>query len=109
MKLTLILLVGLILNARAEGFSQKVTYSGDKVSIEKVFSTIKKQTGYGFFFQKELINLAKPVTINVVNEELSEVLNTVFKDQPLEFSIQNKTIVVSKKEVFFSKQWNIHN
>ena len=100
MKLTFILLVVLILNARAEGFSQKVTYSGDNVSIEKVFSTIKKQTGYGFFFQKELINLAKPVTINVVNEDLSDVLNTVFKDQPLEFSIQNKTILVSKREVF---------
>lgn len=99
MKLTFILLVVLILNVRAEGFSQKVTYSGDNVSIEKVFSTIKKQTGYGFFVRKELINLAKPVTINVVNEELSDVLNSVFKDQPLEFSIQNKTILVSKRKV----------
>src|SRR5690606_17461093 len=60
-------------------------------------STIKKQTGYGFFFQKELIRLAKPVTIHVVNEELSEVLITLFKDQPLDFSIKSKTILVSKK------------
>ena len=99
MKLTFILLFALIFNVQAEGYSQKVTYSGENVTIEKVFSSIKKQTGYGFFFQKELIRLAKPVTINAVNEDLSEVLNSVFKDQPLEFSIQNKTILVLKKTV----------
>ena len=99
MKLTFILLIALILNVRAEGYSQKVTYSGENVPIEKVFSTIKKQTGYGFFFQKELISLAKPVTINAVNEDLSDVLIALFKDQPLEFSIKNKTILVLKKTV----------
>jgi TonB-linked SusC/RagA family outer membrane protein len=97
MKLTFIFIIVLILNVRAEGFSQKVTFSGENVPIEKVFSTIKKQTGYGFFFQEELINLAKPVTINAVNEDLSEVLIIVFKGQPLEFSIKNKTILVFKK------------
>jgi TonB-linked SusC/RagA family outer membrane protein len=99
MKLTFILLLTLILNVRAEGYSQKVTYSGENVAIEKVFSSIKKQTGYGFFFQKELISLAKPVTINAVNEDLSEVLVALFKDQPLEFSIKNKTILVLKKTI----------
>ncbi len=99
MKLTFILLLALILNVRAEGYSQKVTYSGENVPIEKVFSTIKKQTGYGFFFQKELISLAKPVTISAVNEDLSDVLIALFKDQPLEFSIKNKTILVLKKTV----------
>ncbi|MES2872626.1 MAG: TonB-dependent receptor plug domain-containing protein [Bacteroidota bacterium] len=97
MKLTFILLVVLILNVRAESFSQKVTYRGENVPIEKVLSTIKKQTGYGFFFQKELISLAKPVTIDVVEEDLSNVLQAIFKDQPLEFSIKSKTILVSKK------------
>jgi TonB-linked SusC/RagA family outer membrane protein len=99
MKLTFIFLLALILNVRAEGYSQKVTYSGENVPIEKVFSTIKKQTGYGFFFQKELISLAKPVTINAVNEDLSDVLIALFKDQPLEFSIKNKTILVLKRAV----------
>ena len=97
MKLTFILLVVLILNASAEGFSQKVTYSGENVSLETVFTVIKKQTGYGFFFQEELFALAKPVTINASNEDLSKVLASVFKDQPLDFSIKNKTILVSKK------------
>lgn len=99
MKLTFILLTVLFLNVSAEGFSQKVTYSGENVSLEEVFSTIKKQTGYGFFFQEELVSLAKPVTISVVNEELSNVLISVFKNQPLEFSIKNKTIIVSIKTI----------
>lgn len=97
MKLTFILLLALILNASAEGFSQKVTFRGENVSLEKVFATIKKQTGYGFFFQEELFRIARPVTINVVDEDLSTVLVDVFKNQPLDFSIKNKTILISKK------------
>lgn len=99
MKLTFILLIVLILNASAESFSQKVTYSAENVSLETVFKVIKKQTGYGFFFQEELFALAKPVTINASNEELSTVLSNVFEDQPLDFSIKNKTILVSKKKI----------
>ncbi|MFZ4101671.1 MAG: hypothetical protein ACOYKR_06925, partial [Sphingobacterium thalpophilum] len=38
MKLTFILLVVLILNASAEGFSQKITYRGDNVTLETVFT-----------------------------------------------------------------------
>jgi TonB-dependent SusC/RagA subfamily outer membrane receptor len=99
MKLTFILLIVLILKASAEGFSQKVTYSGENVSLETVFTVIKKQTGYGFFFQEELFALAKPVTINASNEELSKVLVNVFKNQPLDFSIKNKTILVTKRAI----------
>lgn len=99
MKLTFILLFALILNVSAEGFSQKVTYSGENVSLEKIFASIKKQTGYGFFFQEELFSIARPVTINVVDEELSTVLTDVFKNQPLDFSIKNKTILISKKNL----------
>jgi len=99
MKLTFIFLFALILNVSAESFSQKVTYSGENVSLEKVFASIKKQTGYGFFFQEELYSIARPVTINVVDEELSTVLTDVFKNQPLDFSIKNKTILISKKNL----------
>ena len=99
MKLTFILIVVLILNASAEGFSQKVTYNAENVSLETVFTVIKKQTGYGFFFQEELFALSKPVTINASNEDLSKVLMHVFKNQPLDFNIKNKTILVSKKVI----------
>jgi hypothetical protein len=109
MKLTLILLVVLILNASAEGFSQKVTYSAENVSLETVFTVIKKQTGYGFFFQEELFALSKPVTINASNEDLSKVLINVFKDQPLNFTVKNKTILVSKKAISSIEQKPIQN
>jgi TonB-linked SusC/RagA family outer membrane protein len=97
MKLTCILLTTLFLNVSAESFSQKVTLNGQNVQLEEVFTAIKKQTGYGFFFQEELVRLANPVTINVTNEDLSEVLEKVFLGQPLDFTIRNRTILVSKK------------
>ncbi len=97
MKLTFILLTAALMNVHASGFSQKVTYSGENVQLETVFSTIKKQTGFGFFYKQGLLKDSKPVTINVVDAELSEVLKFVFKDQPLDYTINNETILVSKR------------
>src|SRR5690606_3728211 len=53
--------------------------------------------GYVFFYDMELLKTAKPVTVNVVETELSDALELIFNDQPLDFSIINKTIVISEK------------
>jgi type II secretory pathway component GspD/PulD (secretin) len=42
---------------------------------------------------------AKAVTLNFQNAPLTEVLAAVFKNQALEYNIENKTILVSKKKI----------
>jgi hypothetical protein len=93
MKLTFFLTTLVVMNVFASSYSQTVTYTGKDVPLEKVFSSIKKQTGYVFFYNFSLLRSAKPVTLNVVKAELSEVLLLCFRDQPFDYSIENKTIV----------------
>ena len=50
MKLTTLLVVAACMNVSASGLGQKVTISGKDLPLEKVFSLIKKQTGYAFFY-----------------------------------------------------------
>ena len=50
-----------------------------------------------FFYDLNLLKTAKPVTLKVVDTELSEALAILFDDQPLDYSIENKTIVISEK------------
>ncbi|RQO70462.1 SusC/RagA family TonB-linked outer membrane protein [Pedobacter sp. KBW06] len=97
MKLTFFLTTLVVMNVFASSYSQTVTYTGKDVPLEKVFSSIKKQTGYVFFYNFSLLRSAKPVTLNVVKAELSEVLLLCFRDQPFDYSIENKTIVIAQR------------
>lgn len=83
----------------AKGFSQTVTFSGTGVPLKKVFTSVEKQTTYVFFFEGNALDGSKPVSIKATNMQLEAFLNAVFKDQPLAYSFQNKTIVVKKKLV----------
>jgi TonB-dependent starch-binding outer membrane protein SusC len=96
MKLTAILLTIVFLNVNATGVSQTVTYSGDNILLEKVFTVIKQQTGYLFLYPADVVKGAAKVSIHVKDAPLEEALNQALKGQPLRYMIQNKTIVISK-------------
>src|SRR4051812_28854654 len=81
MKLTSILLFAACMNAAANGFSQTVSISKTDAPLEKVFREIKRQTGYTFVSTKELLQKARPVTIDVSNAPLKEALDILFRDQ----------------------------
>src|ERR1044072_726089 len=96
MKLTAILLTISLLQVQAEGLSQTVTFSGKNMQLEKVFTVIKQQTSYVFLYTDDVIKDAKKVTLNVKDAQLEEVLKLAFKDQPLGYLIENKTIIISR-------------
>lgn len=99
MKLTIILLTVFTFYAHANGFSQTITWSGKNVSLEKVFSVIKKQTGYFVFYNQTLLKDAHKINLDVKDEDIEEVLKLCFKDQPLDYEIEHRTIVVTRKIV----------
>jgi TonB-linked SusC/RagA family outer membrane protein len=98
MKLTTLMLITVILHVSASTFAQKITLTKRNAPLNKVFESISNQSDYDFLVSTESLKQAKPVTINVQNEELKLVLNKIFSGQPLTFVIQDKMVVVSKKE-----------
>jgi len=98
MKITAMLLFLAFMQASASTFAQKVTLSERNVSLTIVFEQIRIQTGYDFAYTTKTIQAAKSVTIDVKNMELNEVLKLVFNDQPLDYRIDYKSVVVTKKE-----------
>ncbi len=97
MKLNAFLFMIAIFSAQAKGMAQTVTISGKNLTLEKIFSAIKKQTGYVVFNNKRDIAEVKPVTLSVSDIPLKDMLDIVFKDQPLKYSIRDKTIFLSRK------------
>ncbi|WP_184549545.1 TonB-dependent receptor [Mucilaginibacter sp. FT3.2] len=98
MKLTVLLIMIGCLQLSAKSYSQTITLSTSNTTIDKVFTAIEKQSGYYFFYKYKEIKQAKPVTLSLKNATLEETLRECFKDEPFTYTIDNKTIIVNKKD-----------
>jgi len=97
MKLTIILLTTVILQVSASSFAQKISLSERNAKLTNVFEKIRLQTGYDFLVTKSVLKNAKPVNIEVKDEEFLDVLKKIFAGQNLDYSFKNKAIVVAER------------
>lgn len=96
MKLTIILISVMCIQASATSFAQRINFSGNEIALKKVFSTIEKQSGYIFFYKENLIKNSK-VTARIKNATIDEALTLIFKDHPFTYTIVDKTIIIQLK------------
>ncbi|MEJ2882716.1 SusC/RagA family TonB-linked outer membrane protein [Pedobacter sp. GR22-6] len=99
LKLTLIILMTVILQVSATGYAQ-ITLKEKGAPLEQIIQKIRKQTGYDFFYNAAMLARANPVTLNVNDASVKEVLDICFKDQPLRYRIEQNTIVIQSIPTF---------
>lgn len=98
MKITVVFLTVLCLQVSASAFSQRISISQKNMPLEQVLKEIKRQTGYFFLYDLDLIQQkSKPVTINVKDAELKDVLLMALKSQPFSYEIKENTILIMPK------------
>ncbi|WP_245898817.1 SusC/RagA family TonB-linked outer membrane protein [Chitinophaga niastensis] len=97
MRLTAILTLVLSLNLSAKTFSQSVTIKGKHLPLYDVFNSISRQTGYEFIYDEKLLQNVPPVNINMNQASLTDVLNSCLNNKLFNYSIVDKTIVISPK------------
>lgn len=94
MKLTsLILLLG-CLHAAARSTAQTVTLNVKDQPIEKVFSEIRRQTGYTFTYTQEVVDGIKTISLNLKDATIDETMVQCLKGFPYSYRIINKTISI---------------
>ncbi|MBO9571755.1 MAG: SusC/RagA family TonB-linked outer membrane protein, partial [Chitinophagaceae bacterium] len=98
MNLTALLILVTALHVSANTFSQRVSIKGENLPLEKVFNTIRKQTGFQIVYTSDILENTKPVSLDLENAELTNVLNICLKEQNLSYEIKNKIIVVKAAE-----------
>jgi len=98
MRLTTFILFTVIMQVSAGSFAQRISLSEKNASLVAVFDRISKQTGFDFIVTSDMLKQANLVSIRVNNEEVSSVLAKIFEKQPLDYSIKDRIVVVSKKE-----------
>jgi TonB-linked SusC/RagA family outer membrane protein len=97
MKKILLLMAAAFMLACSNGYAQTISFTGKNVPLTEVFSAIKSQTDYLFFYDVKILEGAKPVTIQANNLTIEQVLKEILKDQPLAYFIEDKTISIVKK------------
>ena len=97
-KLTAFFILLACLHLSAKTTAQKLSISLKNGSLESLFATIEQKTGFSVFYNAVDIQHSKPVTIDVKDASVEEVLQLSLKGQALTYFIQEKTIFI-KKEV----------
>lgn len=101
MRLTTVILIASLMQVSATGLAQKITLSKSNAPLETVITELRKQTRYNFVYTDLQIKKSRPVSIHVEQIELEEVLDQLFKDQPLAYSIDNRTVIIKEKKTGF--------
>lgn len=97
MKFTVVFVLAACLQVKASTFAQNVSLNVRNASLELVFKEFKKQTGYNFFYNDAMVRTGIPVTVDLKAMPLEEALKQALYNQPLTFSIVNKTVVLKDK------------
>lgn len=98
MRLTTVILIATIMQVSAAGFAQKITLSEKKANLKSLFKEIRRQSQYNFLYTDAQLASTKPIDIKVSNMEIKAVLDLIFRDQPLTYTVDENTVVVSTRK-----------
>lgn len=81
--------------AKAQETELKLKFSN--VPLKEVLTAIEKQSSYTFIYNSKIIDVTKPVTIEITGSNISTILDKLLKDTGITYSIIEKQIVLSEK------------
>jgi TonB-linked SusC/RagA family outer membrane protein len=97
MKLTAIIITFCLLQVSAATKAQ-ITLNEKKAPLQKVLESISTQSGYDFIYSTQDLKDLKTGTIKLNNVDIETALKAAFDNQPLQYEIADKTVMVKRKE-----------
>lgn len=93
------------LSQRLSAQDKTVTIDAKDVKATYILSEIEKQTSYLFVFQE--VDLNFELSLKADKEPVRSVLNRIFKDRSLEYTLENNHIIIRKKVAETPQKENI--
>lgn len=98
MKIIGVLIFAFCMQVHAGVYSQQITLKRNHVSLKSILKEVLTQTDYTLLYSNEALDLSVPVSVNFDHIPLKTALDQIFIGQPLTYSIEAKTILVSERE-----------
>lgn len=96
MRVTLVILFCTIMHMAA--FAQYITVKKTEARLQNIFKEIRKQSGYDFLYNEEIMKNIKPVNIDVKDASIEQALDSAILNLPLKYAIHDKLVMVSAKD-----------
>lgn len=111
MKLISFLVLVVCVQASASVSAQKITLNEKQASIQKLLREIRKQSDFDFIVNARNLKNSRPITITARDMPLEQLLQLIFTDQPVEYVLDNKTIIIRDRGAIssFDKLTNVLN
>lgn len=71
-----------------------ITYSCRATNLESVIEFLANSSGYNFIYSRDMVDITRPVSLNVSNKRIEEVLNLIEKQVNVVFKVQDRHIIV---------------
>ncbi|QRY55941.1 SusC/RagA family TonB-linked outer membrane protein [Sphingobacterium siyangense] len=78
--------------------AQQISLNLQKAFLPKAIAEIRKQTKFDFAYNNELLKKASPITVNIKNGTIQEMLSKMFADQPISYEIADGIIILKEKK-----------
>jgi len=101
--LTFIIFAGLLLTGSSI-FAQNLTFVKKEVSLIQLFKEIKKQTNFNVIWNEGKLDAEVTINADFRNAPLEQVMTTALNGQGLTYTISEKTIIVTVKELSFAEK-----
>ena len=80
------------------GYSQKFTFNFEKIQVQKILEKIEKQSQYYFVYNHQRVDVSRIASLKIKEESIENILNKLFKNTDVHYSIVDRQIILFKKE-----------
>lgn len=100
------LLVGFLQTRATDTYSQnaKLSISFSNTSLDKILDKIENQSEFYFLYNEKLIDVTRKVSIEAKDEKIEEVLKNLFTGTDVEYSINDRKIILAPAYLSESQQ-----
>lgn len=107
MKITVVLcLLTTFCSFASVSYSQttEISLNLQDATLREALDAIKEQTEFSFWYRNEEVNLSKKITVQVNHQKIQEVMAQLLYGQNLAYTIDEKHIIIYRKDKFSEQQ-----
>ncbi|WP_373012632.1 TonB-dependent receptor [Mucilaginibacter sp.] len=97
MRLSYFLCLISFMQVSAASIAQKINLDKNNASLRETLNDIRHQSGYSIFYDVDLISKASNIDVHVKNASIEDALKQCFANQPFDYKIKERTILIIPK------------
>lgn len=97
MRLMVLFFVGLSLHVSADVYGQRLNLDIRNQPLSDVLKELRRQSGFAFVYKDSDLQKIAPITLQVTDRELLEVLPNLFASLPLQYTVNDRIISIQRK------------